>query len=42
MDHAEYDLAHRFTADSGVAFLSGLQALARIPIEQMRPTAGAG
>ncbi len=36
MDHAEYDLAHRFTADSGVAFLSGLQALARIPIEQMR------
>jgi hypothetical protein len=32
MGHVEYDLADRFTADSGVAFLSGLQALARIPI----------
>ncbi|MDY7106417.1 MAG: indolepyruvate ferredoxin oxidoreductase family protein [Actinomycetota bacterium] len=31
-----YELAHRFTADHGTVFMSGIQALARIPIEQLR------
>ena len=37
MDHAEYDLAHRFTADSGIVFLSGIQALARDPHRAAAP-----
>ena len=36
MDREHYDLADRFAADAGTVFLSGVQALARIPIEQLR------
>ena len=32
----DYALTDRYTADSGTVFASGIQALARIPIEQLR------
>ena len=32
----EYHLSHRFLKDDGRVFLTGVQALARLPIEQMR------
>ena len=37
-----YRLTDRFAADSGTVFLSGIQALARIPIEQLRADRRAG
>lgn len=37
-----YELADRFTAEHGTVFLSGLQALARIPVEQLRVDRRAG
>ena len=42
MDPGSYDLADRFTADAGTVFLSGVQALARVPIEQLRVDRRAG
>ena len=32
----EYSLSDRYTKDEGRVFLSGIQALARIPVEQLR------
>jgi indolepyruvate ferredoxin oxidoreductase len=37
-----YHLSDRFKADSGEVFLSGMQALARVPVEQLRADARAG
>ena len=31
-----YQLNDRYTADEGTAFLTGIQALARIPLDQLR------
>ncbi|MBT5138001.1 MAG: hypothetical protein HOM37_02975, partial [Acidimicrobiaceae bacterium] len=31
-----YRLTDRYTADSGTVFMTGIQALARLPIEQLR------
>ncbi|GMU78097.1 MAG: pyruvate ferredoxin/flavodoxin oxidoreductase [Acidimicrobiia bacterium] len=36
MSTASYELADRFVAETGTVFLSGLQALARVPIDQLR------
>jgi indolepyruvate ferredoxin oxidoreductase len=36
MVQTKYELSDRFVADRGTVFLSGLQALARVPIEQLR------
>jgi len=38
----DYRLTDRFTADRGTVFLSGIQALARLPIEQLRADRRAG
>jgi indolepyruvate ferredoxin oxidoreductase len=38
----EYKLADRFRWDEGRVFLSGLQALARVPLEQLRADSRAG
>ena len=37
-----YRLDDRFTAERGTVFLTGIQALARIPIEQLRVDRRAG
>ena len=37
-----YRLDDRFLADSGVVFLTGIQALARLPLEQLRADRRAG
>ena len=37
-----YELAHRYTRAEGAVFLTGIQALARIPIEQLRRDRAAG
>ena len=37
-----YELAHRYTRAEGTVFLTGIQALARIPIEQLRRDRAAG
>ena len=37
-----YRLSSRYTDDSGTVFMTGLQALARLPIEQLRADRGAG
>ncbi|MGI9579511.1 MAG: indolepyruvate ferredoxin oxidoreductase family protein [Microthrixaceae bacterium] len=36
MTLAEYELADRTTRDDGTVFLTGVQALARLPVEQLR------
>jgi indolepyruvate ferredoxin oxidoreductase len=41
VDH-QYRLSDRYLLDTGQAFLTGVQALARIPIEQLRRDRGAG
>ncbi|MEE2665730.1 MAG: hypothetical protein VX681_16565 [Myxococcota bacterium] len=38
----DYRLSDRYTADSGTVFMTGLQALARLPIEQLRVDRSAG
>jgi indolepyruvate ferredoxin oxidoreductase len=38
----DYDLADRYRADDGTVFLTGVQALARVPIEQLRRDRRAG
>jgi indolepyruvate ferredoxin oxidoreductase len=35
-DLSDYDLADRYRRDSGRLFASGVQALARLPIDQLR------
>ncbi len=42
MTATDYRLTDRFTADRGTVFLSGIQALARLPIEQLRADRRAG
>ncbi len=43
MSKAEpYRLVDRYLADSGTVFLTGLQALARLPLEQLRADRPAG
>ena len=42
MTTTDYRLIDRFTADRGTVFLSGIQALARLPIEQLRADRRAG
>ena len=37
-----YRLTDRFTADTGTVFLTGIQALARLPLEQLRADIAAG
>ena len=39
---ADYELADRYTADAGMVFLTGIQALARLPLEQLRADRAAG
>ncbi len=41
-DLRPYQLEDRYVADAGRAFLSGIQALARIPVDQLRLDAAAG
>ncbi len=38
----EYGLTSRYTAETGTVFLSGVQALARLPIDQLRADRDAG
>ena len=38
----DYRLDDRFTADAGTVFLTGIQALARLPLEQLRADRRAG
>ena len=38
----DYQLSDRYTADGGTVFMTGLQALARLPIEQLRVDRAAG
>jgi indolepyruvate ferredoxin oxidoreductase len=38
----DYQLSDRYTADRGKVFMTGLQALARLPIEQLRVDRAAG
>jgi len=38
----QYQLNDRFTKDEGTVFLTGIQALARLPFEQLRADASAG
>lgn len=40
--HDSYRLADRFCADEGQVFMSGMQALARVPVEQVRADLRAG
>ena len=42
MTTTDYRLTDRFTADRGTVFLSGIQALARLPIDQLRADRRAG
>ena len=42
MPELKYQLEDQVTAEHGVVFLSGIQALARLPIEQLTPTAAPG
>ena len=37
-----YRLSGRYTDDSGMTFMTGLQALARLPVEQLRADRRAG
>jgi indolepyruvate ferredoxin oxidoreductase len=39
---AEYALADRYTADAGTVYLTGIQALARLPLEQLRADRAGG
>ena len=39
---AAYSLEHRYTHDDGVVYLTGIQALARIPVQQLRRDRRAG
>ena len=41
-DARAYSLTDRFAADSGTVFLTGIQALARLPFEQLRADRRAG
>jgi indolepyruvate ferredoxin oxidoreductase len=41
-EFGDYQLDHRYTHDEGRVFLSGVQALARLPLEQMRADRLAG
>jgi len=41
-EHLGYELDHRYTRDAGRVFLSGSQALARLPFEQLRVDRAAG
>ena len=37
-----YELSDRYLADEGTVFLTGIQALARLPLEQLRADRRAG
>lgn len=39
---AGYQLSQRYTADQGTVFMTGIQALARLPLEQLRVDRAAG
>jgi indolepyruvate ferredoxin oxidoreductase len=39
---ADYALADRYTAEGGTVYLTGIQALARLPLEQLRADRAAG
>ena len=39
---SDYRLSDRYTADDGTVFMTGIQALARLPIEQLRADRLAG
>lgn len=38
----DYRLSHRYTAERGTVFLTGIQALARLPLDQLRADRAAG
>jgi indolepyruvate ferredoxin oxidoreductase len=40
--HGPYRLVDRYLADEGLVFLTGIQALARLPLEQLRADRRAG
>ena len=42
MSERSYRLSDRYTAERGTVFLTGIQALARLPIEQLRADRRAG